>query len=383
MPLVYPVAAQVKFLTNPLGLYLHIPFCTRKCKYCDFYSSFVTEELLDEYVQALIRSVKQWGGKTNRPIDTLYLGGGTPSLLNHRLKPLLEAVHSSFKVLPDTEITLEINPTPQSEDILQYALAAGINRLSIGVQSGNNNELQLLGRTHTKEDAVNTVKKARKLGFNNISLDIMLALPFSSLETLETSLDFLTELKPEHISAYLLKIEEKTAFYPIRDTLSLPDDDAQANQYLFLCRYLANKGYEHYEISNFCKNGYQSRHNTKYWLGNDYLGIGPSAHSSLDKKRFFYERNLKKFISGTNPISDGPCSTAEEYIMLRLRLNSGISIPEFKEKFTKSLSFDFFEKCKTLEKAKLLVNDNGRIFLTDTGMLLSNTIITELLECLE
>lgn len=338
---------------------------------------------MEEYTQALIRSVKQWGGKINRPIDTIYLGGGTPSLLSHRLVPLLNAVRSSFNVLKNAEITLELNPTPEAEDVLEYALSAGVNRLSVGVQSGIDKELQILGRSHTASQAADTIKRAREMGFHNISLDIMLGLPFSSLKTLETSLDFLTELKPEHISAYLLKIEEKTAFYPIKDKLKLPNDDAQANQYLFLCQYLKDKGYEHYEISNFCKKGFGSRHNTKYWLGHDYLGIGPSAHSAMDNKRFFYERNLKQFIKGAKPIEDGTSGGIEEYIMLRLRLNSGISIIELEQKFGIYLNNSFLAKCKAFEKENLLHNEKDRIFLTDAGMLLSNTIITELLECLE
>lgn len=362
---------------------MHIPFCRKKCRYCDFYSSFVTEELLDRYTDGLIKSIKQWGGNLNRPIDTIYLGGGTPSLLAHRLIPLLKAVNSAFKVLPQAEITLELNPEGNTEQLLEHAATAGINRLSVGAQSGIDSELAVLGRTHTAKDTVNTVTTARKAGFNNISLDIMLGLPDSSPNTLRQSLDFITELEPQHISAYLLKIEERTVFYKIQNELSLPDDDAQAEQYLYTCEYLENKGYNHYEISNFCKNDKISRHNVKYWKGDDYLGLGPSAHSFLDGKRFYYRRNVSEFLKGNSPVPDGEGGGRDEYIMLNLRLSEGITPLGYSQKFGDKLPQSFFKRCSVFEKAGLMNTSGNRISLTDNGMLLSNTIITELLECLE
>ena len=378
----FPEAASVKFLTNS-GLYLHIPFCKKKCNYCDFYSTFVTENSLDEYTEGLITALNKWGGTfKNRPIDTIYLGGGTPSLLGHRLPSLLNAVHNAFKVTNDAEITLELNPTGNVEELLRFAKQAGINRLSIGAQSGDDEELKILGRTHTAKDTENTVKLARKMGFDNISLDIMLGLPDSNEQSLKKSLDFITNLNPEHISAYLLKIEEKTVFYKKQNELNLPDDDAQAEQYLYMCKYLEEKGYEHYEISNFAKFRNLSRHNTKYWLGEDYLGIGPSAHSCIDGKRFYYPKSIKEFLDGISPVFDGESGGKEEYIMLRLRLKSGINTDEYAEKIGENLPQNFLNLCKNFEKAKLLNIENNRIYLTDNGMLLSNSIITELLECL-
>ncbi len=378
----FPVAVSVKFLTKPLGLYLHLPFCGSKCKYCDFYSTYATDELLDSYTVGLINALKEWGGKINRPIDTIYLGGGTPSLLSHRLPTLLQAVNDSFSVLNDAEITLEMNPTGEVSQILEFAKSAGINRLSIGAQSGIDRELELLGRTHTAADTENTVRLARKAGFDNISLDIMLALPFSNRESLDYSLRFIDRLEPDHISAYLLKIEEKTVFYKQRDKLCLPDDDTQAEQYLQMCDFFKKRGFEHYEISNFCRNQKLSRHNTKYWLGDDYLGIGPSAHSCLDGKRFYYSRDLKAFLRGESPIEDGKSGSSEEFVMLRLRLERGFSPYEYRSEFGKELSYGFLERCKLFKKTGLL-NEGERISLTDKGMLVSNTIITELLECLE
>ena len=367
----------MKFLTNlglPLGLYLHIPFCIGKCAYCDFYSAFTNEELLDSYLTALIREIKQWGGKINRPIDTIYLGGGTPSLLNHRLVPLLKAVYKSFTVLDNAEITLELNPADNVLEILQNAKAAGINRISIGAQSGDDSELLLLGRRHTASDTVNAVRVARELGFDNLSLDLMLGLPNSSCETLQKSLDFIVALNPEHISAYILKIEENTRFFKEKDTLNLPDDDSICDQYLLMCDTLEKAGFCHYEISNFAKNSFESRHNLKYWDCEEYLGLGPSAHSFLNGKRFFYPRDLKQFIKGNTPIPDGDGGDLNEQIMLALRLKKGIK--------TDILPTKAIKKCELFAQNGLGVLKDDIFSLTDQGMLLSNTIISEILEVL-
>ena len=367
-------------MTDNGGLYLHVPFCQKKCRYCDFYSGFADETQIDRYCKALIRSINQWGGKFHRPIDTIYFGGGTPSLLNHRLPDVIKAVKESFNVLPETEITLEMNPTGNAEEILYFAKQAGVNRLSIGMQSGIDRELESLGRTHTFSDTENTVKIARNSGFSNISLDLMIGLPDSDEDTLTESLKKAAALNPEHISAYILKIEENTAFYKKAENLNLPDDDAVCDQYLLMCDYLKGKGYGHYEISNFAKKDFESRHNLKYWLGADYLGLGPSAHSFIANKRFFYPRDLKGFIEGNSPIPDGEGGGAEEFIMLRLRLKSGITETEYCEKYGKNLTDTFKKKAQLFQKNGLMNIENDRYYLTDSGMLLSNSIITECLE---
>lgn len=383
------MAVSVKYLTNkangtlPIGLYLHIPFCEKKCAYCDFYSSFLSEDLMNTYVNRLISAVKQWGGIIDRPINTIYLGGGTPSLLGERIMPLLSAVRESFCVTPNCEITMEINPSHNISDILYFAKQAGVNRLSIGAQSGDDDELKLLGRTHSAKDTENAVAVARKFGFDNISLDIMLGLPFSTLNSLEKSLNFITSLEPEHISAYILKIEENTHFYHNRNSLSLPNDDLQAEQYLLMCNFLKEKGYKHYEISNFCKTEKESRHNLKYWHCEDYIGIGPAAHSFLDKKRFYYPRDIKAFINGNSPIPDGDGGDKAEYIMLNLRLCDGVDTYIYKQNFGEDLPQPFYDKCRLFKKAGLINFDNSKISLTDSGMIVSNSIISELLECIE
>lgn len=351
------------------GLYLHIPFCKKKCAYCDFYSSFASDALIDEYVDALSKEIRKWGDCFGRPIDTIYFGGGTPSLLGDRIVPLLNTVRDSFEVLSGAEITAEMNPGDDAKEFLSAAINAGVNRLSIGVQSGNDKELELLGRRHNGAQAVKTVGMARELGFDNISLDIMLGLPESTTEKLSQSLDFIVGLEPEHISAYILKIEPDTRFG--RENISLPDEDEQARQYLMMCERLERAGYGHYEISNFAKSGYESRHNLKYWRGAEYLGLGPAAHSFVDGKRFFYPRDIRAFIEHPETVFDGNGGDSEERLMLGLRLREGVDLSDYKQ-------LEPF--ITTLEKAGLGRSENGRFSLTDQGMLVSNSIITEILE---
>ncbi len=374
----------VKFLTdNSLGLYLHIPFCAKKCAYCDFYSAFQNEDSLDSFVNKLIEEINIWGGRLNRPISTIYFGGGTPSLLGDRIVSLIDAVRGSFDVKKDAEITLELNPASDSDSMFKAAKKAGVNRLSIGAQSGDNKMLSLLGRTHTAEDTERAVNSARALGFNNISLDLMIGLPSSDLDTLKSDMDFILSLKPEHISAYILKIEENTYFAKIQDTLNLPDEDSVAEQYDFMCRYFTEKGYNHYEISNFSLKDKESQHNLKYWQCEEYLGIGPSAHSFLEGERFFYPRDLKAFLSGNSPLTDGKGGEAEEFIMLNLRLKQGLNFKDYRKKY----GFDIKEKINNISppliNAGYINLDNEKIALNDKGMAVSNSVILHILESLE
>lgn len=363
----FPAAAQVKSLPNKAGLYLHVPFCARKCAYCDFYSAVTSEQMLDEYTKGLIQEIKRWGGIFDRPIDTLYIGGGTPSLLGHRISAVIDAVRENFSLQSDAEITAEVNPSGDITDFLQYAKKSGVNRLSIGVQSGIDSELKMLGRRHTVADAKKTVDTAREIGFDNISLDLMLCLPESSINTLSQSIDYILSLRPEHISAYMLKIEPNTLFGKQNPTL--PGDELQAEQYLYMCERLQKAGYNHYEISNFAKDGFESRHNTKYWELEEYLGIGPSAHSFVDGKRFFYPKDLRGFINNPQTIDDGFADESDR-IMLGLRLKKGIIIKN-QSKQLKSFLLQ-------LERAGLISQNGDNVSLTDSGMLVSNSIITEI-----
>lgn len=357
-----------------------MPFCKRKCAYCDFYSSFVSEELLNEYTKRLITVIKTRGGEIHRPVNTVYIGGGTPSLLGDRLVAVMNAVKNSFDVSDNAEITLELNPDGNIEEILAAAEKSGVNRLSIGAQSGNNEMLKTLGRTHTAADTADAVRLARSREFNNISLDLMIALPGSDIKSLESDLQFLCGFCTPHISVYILKAEENTAFYKRRDTLHLPDGDGAAEQYLFMCDYLEKKGYRHYEISNFCIENFESRHNLKYWNCEEYLGIGPAAHSFLNGRRFYYPRDLKAFIGGNEPVYDCTGGDGEEYIMLRLRLREGLLFKDYKTRFKAEVPKGLIKAAMPLEKAGLLKISDKALSLTDRGMIVSNSIITELLE---
>ena len=338
---------------------------------------------MEKYTLALIRDIKKWGGKINRPISSLYLGGGTPSLLNDLLPSVIFAVKENFSLMDNAEITIEINPSADNKSILELAKSCGINRISIGAQSGDDSELQTLGRTHTATNTENLVKLAKLKGFDNISLDIMLGLPNSTTQTLKKSLDFITSLSPEHISAYILKIEKNTLFYKLRNSLNFVDDDEQAKQYLFMCDYLKEKGYTHYEISNFCKEEKQSRHNTLYWDCKEYLGIGAGAHSYLSGKRFYYPDDIKAFINENEPVFDGIGGTASEFIMLKLRLSKGLDFTEYKNTFDTEIPKEIIDKAHPLQKHGLLNITDNNINLTEKGMLLSNNIISTLLEEIE
>lgn len=368
-------------MTNPFSIYIHVPFCISKCSYCAFYSFTADETIKKKYCEKIISEIEKRCGFTTRPVCSIYFGGGTPSILGAQyLTEILSAVYKNFNVLSDAEITLEANPADDMSDLLLTLRKSGFNRISFGVQSANDSELKLLGRRHTVTDAEKAVKAARKAGFNNISLDLMIGLPESNFETLKTSLDFVTKLRPQHISAYILKLEENTPLWQKTENLRMPDDDTIAYQYHYMCNYLGQKGYSHYEISNFARPGFESRHNTGYWALREYLGFGPSAHSFFGGKRFYYENDLQKYLLCPTEIYDGIGGTTDEYIMLGLRLKRGIDAGEYEKKFGEKFPESIKIKSKLFEKHGLTINKNDTIQLTDKGMLVSNSIISEFLE---
>ena len=376
-----PVAAQVLSLTNSIGIYIHIPFCRSKCNYCAFYSVCADENTTAAYCKSLIEQITKRGSNLFRPVSSVYFGGGTPSVLSsEQLTSILSAVKQSFSVSEDAEITIEVNPADDLEVLLPTLYKNGFNRLSLGIQSGNDNELLLLGRRHNKDRAKEAVKIARKSGFKNISVDLMLGLPESTTESLKNSLNFILGLNTEHISAYILKLEKGTPMYQMSNSLKMPDDDMVAEQYLFMSDYLKQNEFYHYEISNFAKKGYESRHNSAYWECGEYLGFGPAAHSFYEGNRYYFDDSVDDFINNPHPIPDGKGGNEEEYIMLGLRLSKGISNTEFKQKFGKELPQGIFNKAQKMAGNGLLKTDGDKISLTAHGMLVSNTIITELLE---
>ncbi len=371
--------SEVNLMSN-MGLYIHIPFCIKKCNYCDFYSLSANENMYDEYVSDLLDNIKYWSNKLkNRTIDSVYFGGGTPSVFGtERLLRILSAVSEGFNLSDDTEITIEFNPASNIKLDFNLLRKYSVNRISMGLQSSSDEELKLLGRAHTLADAEITIEKIKSAGFDNFSLDVMLGIPLQTIESLKNTLDFCIKSNAKHISTYMLKIEKNTAFYYNRDNLHFADDDLQADMYEFTSNYLIKNGFRHYEISNFCKSNLTSRHNTKYWLLDDYLGLGPSAHSMIDGNRFYYPRDIKDF-SIDNIVFESKGKTPDEYIMLSLRTDYGLSFTKYKELFDCQVSPEFMREAQNLEKLRMLNIDGCKIVLTEKGYLVSNAVISRLL----
>lgn len=369
-----------------LGLYLHIPFCDGKCPYCDFYSLAGEESVKEEYTRRLEKELALWANKLQKegvsPVaDTLYFGGGTPNLLGgSRIARLILAAKDHFS-LQNAEITVEVNPSSELSGFFREIFAAGANRLSIGLQSAHDQELKALGRRHTAQQAAETVEAAREAGFSNISLDLMLATPGQTMESALSSVAFCAELGVKHVSAYLLKVEPGTPYWNRRDSLPLPDEDETADRYLAVCQALEQAGLKQYEISNFAVPGFESRHNLKYWRCEEYLGLGPGAHSFVNGKRFYYPRSLQDFLETPQPVDDGEGGTLEETVLLGLRLSEGIT-PETLSPFGEEgeRAFSAMEKkSRPYRAAGLLKPEPEHIAMTPKGFLVSNELIAGLL----
>ena len=368
------------------GIYIHVPFCVSKCAYCDFYSLRYTRETVDAYVKKTVSEINRWGEALQSPADTLYFGGGTPSLLSaEQMIAIIDACKQQFS-LKNAEITLEANPAERLDSLFETIAPQGVNRVSLGLQSAVKEELSALSRRHTAEDLAKAVAAAKAAGIMNLSLDIMLGIPGQTKESLKRTVDFALAQNPTHISAYLLTLEPGTPLYNRRESLPIPDSDAAAELYLYACDLLGQAGFERYEISNFAKNGCVSRHNIKYWTGENYLGIGPAAHSFWNGLRFHYDRDLEGFLSAPRVTQDGTGGGIEETVMLRLRLKSGLSLEGLAAAYPALVSQDtaarLRRKIGLFVKAGLADFDGDILSLTDRGALLSNQIISELLCCL-
>ena len=371
-----------------IGLYLHIPFCRVKCPYCDFYSLPFSEELADGYTAALIRAIKSHPFGPLQA-DTLYLGGGTPSLLGkRRLTAILDAAVRSFDLGADSEITLEVNPESAALPLLRDLRRAGYNRLSVGLQSGSQAELAALGRTHTPEQACGAILAGAEAGFENISADLMLATPGQNEQSLARSIRMLTELPVTHLSAYLLKLEPGRAL--AGQGLDLPGEDQTADLYLGCVDQLGGAGFAQYEISNFARPDRESRHNLKYWRRSPYLGLGPAAHSFLspagrEAARFFFPPDLGAFLAAEDPFRlleyDPPPSAWQEEVLLRLRLTEGIDTAILRE--WELDPAPLLKKAGELAAHGLCRVEDGVASLTPKGFLLSNPITVSLLDALE
>ena len=344
-----------------LGLYIHVPFCVRKCPYCDFYSEKFSREKCEKFAAAVVRNLRRYPEK----FDTVYFGGGTPALISGKISEILREVRFS----EDAEITVECNPDVINENVLAELKNAGVNRLSFGVQSLDESELAALGRLHGAESAKKAILLASALGFENISADLMLGVPKQTAKSLAETIDELCRLPITHVSAYLLKIEPNTPFG--KNPPEIPDEDGQAELYLAAVERLEKRGFRQYEISNFAKNGFESRHNLIYWRAEEYVGIGPAAHSYYNGKRFAVPRNLAEFLENDvqrELVTDENPDKYEEKIMLGLRLREGISLDERIEKRLRLVPREYFRV------------EHGRVSLTPSGFLVSNQIIAALLE---
>lgn len=368
-----------------LGLYLHIPFCRSKCAYCDFYSLPGNDGRMDAYCAALLRDLRSWGREAQEyQVDTLYIGGGTPSWFGaDRLLRLLEEANRSFHLAADCQITLEANPDSVCLEDLTRLRRAGVNRISLGAQSAHDEELQAAGRPHTFARTQAAVAVARQAGFSDLSLDLIYGLPKQTMESWQSSVEAILALKPEHLSCYGLKLEEGTPFWRQRDQIRFPDEDAQADAYLWLCQRMKREGFQHYEVSNFAKPGHASRHNLKYWTLGEYLGLGPAAYSDFRGERFGYARDLDGYIHGTCSLEERrripPEERLEEYLMLGLRLDQGITPQGYREHG--GIAWEGIEReIELLASHDLMEETLGHWRCTPRGFLLNNQIIGAVLD---
>ena len=377
---------------KPLGLYIHIPFCKSKCIYCDFYSLPRAEDRMDRYVSALCRQLAEIAQRTTaHTVDSVYLGGGTPSYLGEkRLRHILKTVKKHYHLSRDAEITLEANPDSAGDwRALRSLRRAGMNRLSLGVQSADDGLLRTLGRPHTFAQAEEAAAAARRARIRNLSLDLIYGLPGQDLAGWKDTLERAAALEPEHLSCYGLKVEEGTPLWDMQEKMDLPDDDAQADMYLWTVERLGALGYEQYEISNFARPGRASRHNMKYWTLCEYAGFGPGAHSDLGDVRYAYLPSLDTYCAGVEAgvsVLESsehipPRERDIEYVMLGLRLSQGISRQEFENRYR--LPFapiqSVLERFRATGHAALA---GERWRLTPEGFLVSNQIIGQALEAL-
>ena len=379
-----------------LELYIHIPFCKKKCAYCDFLSAPANETVQTQYIQSLLAEIEEKAPfYANYQISTIFIGGGTPSILRAGLiLNIMETVHRVFHVKKDAEITIECNPKTVSFEKLLFYQKAGINRISIGLQSTENAELEELGRIHTYEDFLESYDLIRKAGFSNVNIDLMSALPYQTIESYEKTLQRILRLQPEHISAYSLIIEEGTPFYEIYETDEilreqgkvprvLPSEETERAMYEMTKELLKQHGYFRYEISNYAKKGYECKHNIGYWTRENYLGLGLGSASFVEEKRFSNTRELKKYLSGDFSVENQEIldknARMEEFMFLGLRLTKGVSQAEFLKQFGFSIENIYGDVLNKLQCEGLLAKKKGNLFLTEQGFDVSNYVMAQFL----
>ena len=375
---------------NTLGLYIHIPFCKSKCRYCDFCSfPHPKEDTVDAYLTALSHEIETESAKLTEkygsaPVaDTVFFGGGTPTLLTaEQFDRLTQTLFRCFRIDGNAEITAECNPATADRDYFRALRQMGINRLSVGAQSMNDDELKTLGRLHRSDDVLRTVSDARNAGFENLSVDVMFGIPGGTLESLSDTLDCLMRLSPEHISVYGLQIEDGTYFARHRNELVLPDEDTERQMYTRIRSLLADRGLHRYEISNYAKPGMESHHNLKYWRREDYLGLGLAAHSCLGDLRFSNTESLPDYLAGNRRDT---CETVSDHdivcekIMLGMRLAQGVDFSVLSHEHGPHV-LRYRDKLAQYEKNGLVSIRNDTVAFTEDGMYVSNALLAEVLD---
>lgn len=362
---------------NEIGIYVHIPYCASKCKYCSFTSS-VNNKTEEQYVSALINEIKS--KRTGELVTSVYFGGGTPSVLkNGQINRILSSIRDNYSISDDCEITVEANPESATDEFLDECKLSEVNRLSFGLQCADNEILKKIGRLHTVEQFTEAVNGAKNRGFDNISGDIIIGLEGENDKTVIDSLVLLDSLKIDHVSVYSLSVEKGCIMYTEKYR---PDEDLMADRYDLCCEFLKNAGYERYEISNFARNGKVSRHNNKYWTGVDYLGFGVAAHSLRNGVRSENTSSINKYISGVSTVNEillTKTDYIEEFIMLGLRLKSGISLSKYYKKFGERLEEKKAAEIKKLLGSGIIEIVGDYLRATDKGAYVLNYIITELI----
>lgn len=370
------------------GIYIHIPFCKQRCRYCAFYSSTLHNKQQD-YCDALCKELRLRSNSISDVVDTIYLGGGTPSTLTGiQLKQILDTVKENYNLSPSAEITIEANPDDLTTEYLTTLRQLSFNRLSMGVQSFDDQQLKALGRRHTAQKAIQAVQDAKTVGFNNISIDLMFALPSSTIKQWRESIEQAISLHPTHISAYNLTYEEETPLFHAlqQGSITAIDEEENLKQFEILIDTLTSAGYKHYEISNFALPGYESRHNSSYWHDIPYLGCGAAAHSYDGHSRSWNIANINEYIAGIE--SNNPnfeiehLSISEQYndaILTRLRTADGLSIEWIREKFGNRLTDYMLKNAAQHITSKHLKESNGTLKLTRKGIFISDAIMRDLI----
>lgn len=387
-------------MIKELSIYIHIPFCVRKCLYCDFLS-FPENEQKENYVNQLIKEIKEQSILyKNHRVISVFIGGGTPSILAAgQISMIMEAVYAHYQVSDSAELSIEMNPGTVTQAKLREYITCGINRISIGLQSANDEELVRIGRIHDYETFLETYHMARAAGFRNINIDLMSALPDQSMESYQHTLERVVALEPEHISAYSLILEEGTPLYEHQDSYTFPSEDEDREMYLWTGRYLAEHGYHRYEISNYAREGYECRHNKVYWQRGDYVGFGLGAASMVEDCRWSNPSEWEEYAAYVRQTPaqkpDRSVESAksvrpkqqklsvpeqmEEFMFLGLRMMCGIEKEAFGRKFGQQIEEVYGSVLQNLEKQGLLAQDQNRVWLTERGIDISNYVMVQFL----